>query len=208
MVKVCSGCGFEVEYKFNFCPICGSNILSDDEPPREKYKFCPICGLKIKKDTKICPNCGINFDGKFRKIANRYSKKNSVNKILNLGASVAWKTELDLKLDKLIKISAKFEDPGYIAVYESIAGQYLKKLFMLERYKILVGGSDFLGNLKFIPPTQNMSFDESVKFYEALLENLISELNEAKKDENFDEEEYYKKKYKESRIELFANYPL
>ena len=29
-----------------------------------------------------------------------------------------------------------------------------------------------------------------------------------KQNENFDEEEYFKKKYKESQIELFSNFPL
>ena len=96
-----------------------------------------------------------------------------------------------------------------MVVYDSIVGDYLKKLFILERSKVCVGGStDILVNVKFIPPTEKMSFDDAVKFYEELLEKTILELNEAKQKENFDEEEYFKKKYKESRIELFSNYPL
>ena len=53
-----------------------------------------------------------------------------------------------------------------------------------------------------------MSFEESVKFYEQLLEKTMSELDEAKQEENFNEEEYYKKKFKECQIELFSNYGL
>lgn len=74
MTRVCSSCGFEVDDKFNFCPICGSKIISN-ESQSEKYKFCPKCGSKIKENTKICPNCEANFDSRIKKIVNKYSKK-------------------------------------------------------------------------------------------------------------------------------------
>ena len=208
MGKICSNCGFEiVDDKFNFCPNCGSEII-EEQPPKEKYKFCPVCGKKLKIDTKVCPNCGINFEGRFRKIANKYSNKKSINKILDLGAYTSLKLDGNVISNRLIRKGWEHDDPAFLTVYDSISEEYLKKLFLLERNKIVVGGSDILGNVKFISPTEKMSYKEGVKFYEQLLENLISELNEAKQDENFDKDDYYKKKYKESRIEMFANYPL
>ena len=208
MANVCSSCGFEVDEKFKFCPMCGSKITSDDETTQEKYKFCPKCGIKIKEDTQICPNCGINFNGKFRKIANKYYNKKSIDKIMDWRASNAWKVNNKLTKYNQNKKLWWYNDPPFQFVYDSIVGDFLKKIFVLERLKVCVGGSDILGNLKFIPPTEKMSFDEGVKFYEQLLEKTMSEMNEEKQKENIDEEEYYKKKFKESRIELFSNYPL
>lgn len=209
MAHICSSCGFEASDKFKFCPMCGSKMTSDDESAQEKYKFCPKCGIKISADTQICPNCGINFNGIFRKIANKYFNNGSIDKIIDWEASTSWKINKDFTSNKLIKKGWEHDDPAFLVVYDSIVGDYLKKLFILERSKVCVGGStDILVNVKFIPPTEKMSFDDAVKFYEELLEKTILELNEAKQKENFDEEEYFKKKYKESRIELFSNYPL
>ena len=189
--------------------MCGSKMTSDDESAQEKYKFCPKCGIKISADTQICPNCGINFNGIFKKIANKYFNNRSIDKIIDWEASTSWKINKDFTSNKLIKKGWEHDDPAFLVVYDSIVGDYLKKLFILERSKVCVGGStDILVNVKFIPPTEKMSFDDAVKFYEELLEKTILELNEAKQKENFDEEEYFKKKYKESRIELFSNYPL
>ena len=209
MGKICSSCGFEVDDKFNFCPNCGSKIIYN-EPQSEKYKFCPKCGSKIKEDTKICPNCEVNLDGRIKKIVNKYSKKKSINKFLDLEASASLKLSKKSNLTKVEKKAWEHKDPGFLLVYESIVGDYLKKLFLLERAKtqVMYGVGPLGYGVKFISPAEKMSFEESVKFYEQLLEKTTSELNEAKQEENFNEDEYYKKKFKECQIELLSNYCL
>ena len=209
MTRVCSSCGFEVDDKFNFCPICGSKIIYN-ESQSEKYKFCPKCGSKIKENTKICPNCEANFDGRIKKIVNKYSKKKSINKFLDLEASVSLKLNKNPNFTKIDKKAWEHKDPGFLLVYESIVGDNLKKLFLLERAKtqVMYGVGPLGYGVDLISPVEKMSFEESVKFYEQLLEKTMCELEEAKQEENFNEEEYYKKKFKESQIELFSNYGL
>ena len=129
MVSVCPSCGFKAEDKFKFCPMCGSKITSDDKSRQEKFKFCPKCGIKMKAGTQICPNCGINFNGKFRKIANKYSDNRSINKIIDWTASASWKINKDLTTNRLIKKGWEHDDPAFLAVYETIVGDYLKKTF-------------------------------------------------------------------------------
>ena len=206
-MRICSKCGFEIDDKNKFCPNCGSKV-PQDESSKERYKFCPKCGSKISADTKICPNCGINFKGKFRKIANKYSDNKSINKILDLGASMTFNSNI-LNSNKLIKKEWEDEDPAFLHVYNSIAEDYLKKLFILERETVVVGDSTefFVAPIK-RAPTRDLSFEEGVKFYENLLQKTIEDLNEAKQKENFNKEEYNRKKYKESKIELFSNYSL
>lgn len=113
-------------------------------------------------------------------------------------------------LTKIDKKAWEQKDPGFLSVYESIVGDNLKKLFLLERAKtqVMFGVGPLGYGVDFISPAEKMSFEESVKFYEQLLEKTMSELDEAKQEENFNEEEYYKKKFKECQIELFSNYGL
>lgn len=209
MANVCSGCGYEVDDKFNFCPICGCEIIPEEKTPIEKYKICPICGEKIKLDTKICPNCKTNFNGILRKIANKYGNNKAVNKVLDINSSIVNKYNLDFQTIGFNKVAIEVDDPAFFEVYDSITEEYLKKLFLLERTKVLVFYTqDIFGTYIFKSPTEKMTRREAKKFYEELLEKTISELNEAKQEKNFDKEKYYKKKYKESRIELFSNYTL
>ena len=56
----------------------------------------------------------------------------------------------------------------------------------MERSKVCVGsGMDILGNVKFVSPTEKMSFNDGKKFYVELLEKTILELNEAKAKRKF-----------------------
>lgn len=203
---ICSKCGFEIDEGYKFCPNCGSKV-TQEESSKERYKFCPKCASKISADAKICPICGINFDGKFRQIANKYSDNKSINKILDLGASMTMNSNI-FNSNTLIKIGWEDEDPAFLHVYNSIAEDYLKKLFILERETVVVGDSNIIVAPVKRSPTSDLSFEDGVKFYENLLQKTIEDLNEAKQTGNFNKEEYYRKKYKESKIELFSNYPL
>lgn len=208
MAKVCSTCGFELSGNFIFCPNCGSKIETGGEYPKEKYKFCPKCSNKLEADAMVCPYCGANFDRIYRKIAKKYSNNESVNKVLDFMANKSLKH--NFMSNEFNRKYWEHDDPAFLSIYDSIVGEYLKKLFLLERNKILIiGGAGPLGyGPDVISPTRKLSYDEAVEFYEILLEKTISELNEAKQKENFDEEEYIKSKYKESTIEVFSNWNL
>lgn len=205
MAKVCSTCGFDITDNFIFCPNCGSKIESGGESSKEKYKFCPICAKQLEYDAMLCPYCGTNFDRIYRKIVKKYSKNKSVNKVLDFMGNTYLKH--NFMLDKLNRKNLEHDDPAFLSIYDSIVGESLKKLFLLERYKLMVvGGAGPLGyGPEVFSPTRKLSYDEAVEFYENLLEKTISELNEAKQKENFDEDEYIKNKYKESTIEVFSN---
>ncbi|SED38980.1 Predicted ATPase [Rhizobiales bacterium GAS188] len=49
----CSGCGFEVQSGFAFCPRCGAKQPSS----------CPSCGHICAADFAFCPKCGAHIDG-------------------------------------------------------------------------------------------------------------------------------------------------
>ena len=53
----------------------------------------------------------------------------------------------------------------------------------------------------FFIPTKDMSHDEGVKFYQDLVNKIVSEVNQKKQKGNFDEETYYNNKVKEVSID-------
>ena len=57
----------------------------------------------------------------------------------------------------------------------------------------------------FSTPTKNLSYEDSIKFYQDLLNKIKHDLDIEKQKPNFSEEEYYKKKMKEYGVENIAN---
>jgi predicted ATPase/class 3 adenylate cyclase len=49
----CSGCGFQIERDFAFCPRCGTR----------QPKACPLCNYRCEPDFAFCPKCGASVDG-------------------------------------------------------------------------------------------------------------------------------------------------
>ena len=49
-------------------------------------------------------------------------------------------------------------------------------------------------------PTKDMPHDKAVQFYQDMVDNIVSEINQEKEKGTFDEETFYKNKIKESAL--------
>lgn len=58
-VKICQGCGVEVERSIMFCPKCGNKFEhAEPEEPKQTSDVSCSCGAQIPAGTAFCSNCG------------------------------------------------------------------------------------------------------------------------------------------------------
>lgn len=59
-MKICSGCGAELERAVTFCPKCGTKQEALETPIEEEPDLpaCPSCNAKYDEGTIFCSNCG------------------------------------------------------------------------------------------------------------------------------------------------------
>ena len=63
----CTNCGREIGTDYDFCPECGTRVVSEEEIEYSYYeheamKPCPKCGELMPADSLYCLNCGELFN--------------------------------------------------------------------------------------------------------------------------------------------------
>ena len=121
----------------------------------------------------VCPYCGANFDRIYRKIAKKYSKNKSVNKVWDFMVNKSLKH--NFMSNEFNRKYWEHDDPAFLSIYDSIVGEYLKKLFLLERNKIMIiGGAGPLGyGSDVISPTRKLSYDELLNSMKTFWKKLL-----------------------------------
>lgn len=175
------------------CSNCGNDA-------GESY-FCPVCGSKI--DVEIEPVEEINDENS---MSNRWTDKLNMNKtvdsIYDKLASKGYKgiDKNDSKLNR--KYFEKLE-PEFLEVFDSIDDDFVKTILLLEREKYnTIDGWGVIGGIATAinTPTHGMEHDEAVQFYKDLAEKINREIEEQKRNGDFDEELYYKVKFRQVSI--------
>jgi hypothetical protein len=112
-------------------------------------------------------------------------------------------------MEQAIEFYARNE-PEFLEVYNSIGDEFVKSLLALEREKLgSVGGGGFGAVMSMVHiPTKGMSHDEAIQFYRDIVNKIVQELNTEKQKSNFNEDEFYKRKYKETAIENISVMPV
>ncbi len=215
----CPNCGEDVS-DAAFCPSCGTKI--EREPVKS---FCPNCGEDVS-DAAFCPECGtkiiggnpdsssmsnnqsnendilddvIDFDDKVSsKLGGLFSKSKSMDKVLDKTASFRYNRmskTTNNNMDR--KYYGKIE-PVFLEVYDSIDDEFVKDILLFERSMMMNGGVIGIVASQVYTPTKDMSHDDAVKFYQKRVNEIMVEVNKEKRNGTFDEEEFYKRKIKES----------
>ena len=207
----CPSCGEDVG-ESKFCPHCGTKI--DDETVEN---HCPNCGNVLKDKSEVCPYCGhresnnnedsivddiINVDDKVSGVfARGLSKSKLIDKFHDKTASRGLKSSKKGFNDVDRKYWQKTE-PVFLEVYDTIDDEFIRVIFWLERNKLGGGGGGAIGFVAaaVLTPTKEMSYEEGIQFYQNMLNKVTREVNDARQKGNFNEEEFYKVKFKESTI--------
>ena len=216
----CPNCGFDVGDSA-FCPKCGTKIINEISKT-----FCLNCGFDVG-DSAFCPKCGtkigaekqdspsinnnqsneqgllddvIDIDDKLSsKMGGLFSKSRSMDKILDKTASFRYNrmskmtgTNMDRKYYEKI-------EPVFLEVYDSIDDEFVKDILLFERSMMMSGGG-VIGIVasQVYTPTKDMAHDDAVKFYQKRVNEIVMEINNEKHKGTFDEEEFYKRKIKQS----------
>ncbi len=225
----CSNCGVDVGNS-KFCPNCGFKIVVE-----KKQNLCPNCGNDVG-DSAFCPNCGTKIDGKnkeilhsgYQRVESDRSSDSALDKAIEIDERVSKKfgkllgksksmnlvygKTADLKR-KNIEQSLEFyarNEPEFLEVYNSIDDDLVKSILALEREKLgSVGGGAVGAAMSAVyVPTKDMNHDESIQFYIDITNRIVNEINIEKQKGNFDEDEYYKQKYKQSNLENISSAPI
>lgn len=225
----CSNCGFDAGEN-KFCPNCGSKIIIEQEQSR-----CPNCGNDVG-DSAFCPNCGtkITIENKeiFHSVPQRVEEdKNSgssLDKAIEIDERVSKKfgkllgksKSMDLVYDKTANLKRKNmeqslefyarNEPEFLEVYNSIDDELVKSILALEREKLGSVGGGAVGSAMsaFYVPTKNMNYNESIQFYIDIVNRIVNEINLEKQKGNFNDDEFYKQKYKQLNLENISSAPI
>ena len=207
----CQNCGENVE-DAQFCPNCGTKVTDETEEV-----YCQNCGKLLEVSSKFCPYCGFsegnNNENSFAdtvidvddKISGRFakglSKSRLIDKVHDKTASRGLKNAKKGFNNADRKYWAKTE-PVFLEVYDSIDDDFVRVIFWLERNKLGGAGSSVVGLVAaaVLTPTKEMSHEEGLQFYQNMLNNVRQEINAEKQKGTFDEEKFYKIKFKESTI--------
>jgi len=220
----CPSCGQEVGDSA-FCPSCGTKI--EKEPMKH---FCPGCGAEVG-DNVFCPSCGTKISGEKRnnnvssnqnssegsdilddvidldnkisgKLGGLFSKSKSMDKVLDKTASYRYKNLSKAGNRGMDRAYFEKIEPVFLEVLDSIDDNYVKDLLLFER-SMMGGGGSPIGVVaaQVYTPTKDMSHDEALKFYHKMVNDIVREINEEKQNGTFDEEEFYKKKIKQSTFD-------
>ena len=223
----CPNCGtkIETEKEKSFCPNCGNDVSGDafcsecgtKINVEEEIKFCSNCGKQLTESSKLCPYCGfsqdntgedsltdtiVDVDDKISGVfAKGLSKSRFIDKIHDKTASRGLKNAKK-GFDSTTRKYWQKTEPVFLEVYDSIDDDFVKVIFWLERNKLGGAGSSVAGIIaaSVLTPTKDMTHDEGLQYYRNMLNKVIQEINNEKRKGNFDEEEFYKIKFKESTI--------
>ena len=196
--KFCPNCGtkIEIDTSKSFCPNCGSDVGNS--------AFCSNCGTKISADSNnyteqnnLVDNLINKSDNLSGRLSNRLKKSKTVDNIFDKTSSKAFGIQKKTLDNSANRTYWENIDPHFFVVYDTIEDKELQLLFWLERSN--------LGSSIIVSPTMGLSEEESIKFYEDLLNNLIDEINEEKQNGTFDIDEFHKRKMKESTVENFSS---
>ena len=91
---------------------------------------------------------------------------------------------------------------------DSIEDNFLASIFLLERLKHDNQGGGIIGIVatKVVVPTKGMSYDEAIHYYISIVNKLSIEINNEKQNGTFNEDEFYKRKVKESTVESMSTF--
>lgn len=206
---LCPSCGEDVGDSI-FCPKCGTKMGEE-----MLEKTCPSCGKTLNENANFCPYCGWSESQNY--------PESSVDKIINAEEVVAGKFGetlgksriMDSIIDKSLSIRKKYGnadnstanrkyyekiEPVFLEVYDSIDDDYLKSILLVVRQKHDNQGGGLVGIVatKVNTPTTGMSHDDAVQYYVDMANSLQNEINQEKQNGTFDEDEFYKRKIKES----------
>lgn len=225
----CSNCGFDAG-ESKFCPNCGSKIVV-----KQKHSKCPNCGNDVE-GSAFCPNCGTKINSENKESFHSSSEgveldnqsNSALDKVIDVDEKVSGKfgkllgksKSMDLvygrtanirrrNMDQTMEFYARNE-PEFLEVYNSIDDDLVKSILALEREKLgSVGGGAFGAAMSAVHvPTKDMNYNESIQFYIGIVNRIVNEINIEKQKGNFDEDEFYKQKYKQLNLENMSSMPI
>ena len=227
--SLCSNCGFDAGDS-NFCPNCGSKMIV-----KKDNNYCPNCGSDVG-DSAFCPKCGTEIHNEYKETFKSNSEviqydngsPSTLDKASEIAEKVSGKVaklmnnskSMDFVYDKTANVRRKNIDqtmefyasnePEFLEVYNSIDEDLLKSLLALEREKLGSVGGGVVGSAmsSVYVPTKDMDYDESIQFYIDIVNRIVDEINIEKQKGNFNEDEYYKQKYKQSNLENISSAPI
>lgn len=97
-MSYCQNCGYKLEGEYEFCPECGTKIISAETPAfnsemknftdtvSESSRRCPHCGAMMPDDAYYCLSCGSILDEKLLRMQKkkRYAEDGWKNKWVSL----------------------------------------------------------------------------------------------------------------------------
>lgn len=202
MIK-CPNCGFMVD-DGNFCPECGSKLIHDGSSIQKTSSNESYSNESQSAGT----NEGSDFvDGVMDfddKISDKYSglsgKSRVMNKVNDKIASFNYKNiEKSANLGSTSRKYFEKIEPVFLEVFDSIDDKLVKAVLIHER-SLMGSTSGAIGTVlsQVYTPTKGLSHDEAVSFYQDMVNKIVAEINDEKQKGAFDEEEFYKRKFKEN----------
>ncbi|MBQ2665258.1 zinc ribbon domain-containing protein [Methanobrevibacter sp.] len=202
---------------------CGAKL--EHEIPKS---VCPTCGYDVG-DSAFCPNCGTKIgNGKEENLSLSYdngqsgdSSDSTLDKLIDVDDKISGKfgkilgksKSMDIVYEKTANIKRKNtnqsiefyarNEPEFLEVYNLIDDEFVKSILALEREKLgSIGGGAIGATMAAVyVPTKDMGHDESVEFYINIVNKIVDEINAEKQKGTFNEDEFYKRKYKEINLE-------
>ena len=215
----CPNCGFDVG-DGAFCSNCGTKI--EREPVKS---LCPNCGFDVGGGA-FCPKCGTNINGEKQESPSRVNNQSNENDILDdvidfddkISSKIEGLFSKSKSMDKVLDKTASFRynhiskasnnnmdrkyyekiEPVFLEVYDSVDDEFVKDILLFERSMMMNGSVIGMATSQVYTPTKDMAHDDAVKFYQKRVNEIMMEINKEKRNGTFDEEEFYKKKIKES----------
>ncbi len=199
MVK-CTTCGNEAGESY-FCPNCGSKIIKTSSPIQNNDIIIKDKQLSDDENKDIGDNI-INFDDKISgKLGGLFGKSKVMDLVLDKTASYKYKNISKSTNNPMDRKYFEKIEPVFLEVYDSIDDLLVKDIFMYER-SMMGSTSSIVGVTasQIYTPTKDMPHDKAVQFYQDMVDNIVSEINQEKEKGTFDEETFYKNKIKESAL--------
>ena len=180
-MPICQNCGKLNKDSSKYCAEWGSKIVTDNIQHDYSEEYNPAYGKLT------------------RKMENRLNNINLFDKFIDKTSNFSRKF-MDSSINRKYIESI---EPECIEVYNTIDDDFLKVLFIQARFRI--GGGGNVGTTvisSFSTPTKNLSYEDSIKFYQDLLNKIKHDLDIEKQKPNFSEEEYYKKRWKNMVLKI------
>ena len=124
-----------------------------------------------------------------------------MDKVLDKTASFRYNNMSKLTSANMDRKYYEKIEPVFLEVYDSLDDEFVKEILLFERNMMM--GSSVIGIAasQVYTPTKDMAHDDAVKFYQKRVNEIVMEINKEKRNGTFDEEEFYKRKIKESTMD-------